>query len=67
MNQQQMEEIVATYLSMLEQVNFDKSWCKFNDCAICLKEFESGEELKQIPSCEHVFHEQCLREWFKQL
>ena len=38
---------------------------KYNECVICLKEFESGEYLQKIPNCDHVFHEACLRKWFK--
>lgn len=31
-------------------------------CAICLSEYELGEEVKQL-QCEHKFHEDCLKEW----
>jgi len=40
---------------------------KYNDCSICLKEFDSDSvtaHLMQIPNCEHIFHEACLRRWF---
>lgn len=54
---------------MLIEVKFSKAADdnKHFDCAICLKEFEEGELLNQIPSCEHMFHEACLRKWFRQL
>ena len=38
---------------------------KYHDCAICLKEFDDGEYLQKIPNCDHLFHEDCLRNWFK--
>eukprot|EP00347_Sterkiella_histriomuscorum_P003998 403362142 len=66
-DQAQIDEIVETYMNMLIEQDFDKKTCKFNDCAICLKEFENGEKLTEIPNCEHVFHEACLRKWFRQL
>lgn len=32
------------------------------DCAICLLEFEIGEEAKQMP-CNHKFHAPCIDKW----
>lgn len=39
-NGHQIDEIVETYMRMLDNVNYDKDICKFYDCAICLKEFD---------------------------
>ena len=33
------------------------------DCAICLSEFEEGENVKMIPYCRHVFHIECIDMW----
>ncbi|CAN4122259.1 unnamed protein product [Withania somnifera] len=33
------------------------------DCAICLCDFEEGDEGRKIESCNHVFHENCLDKW----
>jgi len=35
------------------------------DCAICLGEFEGGEWLKLLPSCNHGFHVSCIDKWFQ--
>ncbi|CAI9109716.1 OLC1v1009589C1 [Oldenlandia corymbosa var. corymbosa] len=32
------------------------------DCAICLSEFEIGEEAKQMP-CKHKYHPGCIEKW----
>ncbi len=32
-------------------------------CAICLENFDSLSEVKQLPTCHHVFHTNCLTEW----
>ncbi len=64
---QQIDEIVETYMRMLDVIQFDKEASKHFDCAICLKEFDTGEKLYQIPNCGHTFHENCLRKWFRQL
>lgn len=61
------EEVAETYMRLLEPVTFNKEESKYNDCSICLKEFEEGEgQLQRIPNCQHVFHETCLRKWFLQ-
>lgn len=32
-------------------------------CAICLCEFEEGEELRTLPECSHSFHVACIDMW----
>ncbi|CAL0320987.1 unnamed protein product [Lupinus luteus] len=34
------------------------------ECAVCLNEFEDSETLRLIPNCDHVFHPECIDEWF---
>lgn len=33
------------------------------ECAICLGEFESGEDLRILPRCNHGFHVHCIDAW----
>lgn len=33
-------------------------------CAICLCEFEEGEELRTLPECSHSYHAPCIDMWF---
>ncbi|XP_071724126.1 RING-H2 finger protein ATL39-like [Rutidosis leptorrhynchoides] len=33
------------------------------ECAICLNEFEDDETLRLIPTCNHVFHPDCIDAW----
>jgi|LauGreDrversion4_2_1035121.scaffolds.fasta_scaffold196976_1 hypothetical protein len=60
------EEIAETYMRLLEPVTYDKNTFKYMDCSICLREFDDGEQLQRIPNCSHIFHDQCLRNWFVQ-
>lgn len=32
------------------------------NCAICLEDIGTGSRLK---NCKHVYHTECIREWFK--
>ncbi|KAJ9684223.1 hypothetical protein PVL29_016621 [Vitis rotundifolia] len=32
-------------------------------CAVCLSEFEEGEELRTLPECMHSFHVACIDMW----
>lgn len=35
------------------------------ECAVCLSEFEEGEELRLLPSCKHMFHPGCIDGWLR--
>lgn len=32
-------------------------------CAVCLYEFEAGEEIRWLANCKHIFHRSCLDRW----
>ncbi|CDP08780.1 unnamed protein product [Coffea canephora] len=32
-------------------------------CAVCLSEFEGGEEIRWLKNCKHIFHRSCLDRW----
>lgn len=34
-----------------------------NTCAVCLYEFEEGDELRTLPECLHSFHVPCIDMW----
>ncbi|KAL3096852.1 hypothetical protein niasHT_029140 [Heterodera trifolii] len=36
-----------------------------SDCAICLDQIRAGIHVKQLPSCEHIFHEDCIKLWIQ--
>lgn len=37
----------------------------FNDCAVCLLEFEEGESMRTLPLCCHSFHVDCIDMWLR--
>ncbi|KAK4767988.1 hypothetical protein SAY87_003129 [Trapa incisa] len=42
-----------------------ESATKFSECAICLAEFSSGEEIRVLPQCGHAFHVACIDKWLE--
>ena len=51
-----LETTVLKDVSTLEE---DKK-----QCVICMEDFNNGDEVMYLP-CLHVFHKDCLLEWFK--
>ncbi|KAJ1412456.1 Zinc finger, RING-type [Sesbania bispinosa] len=46
---------------------YEKKSCdEYDDgtCAVCLGDFEEGEEVKTLPLCMHSFHVPCIDMWF---
>ena len=33
------------------------------DCPICCLEFEEKQQIKVMPVCGHIFHENCIEQW----
>ncbi|KAM7252600.1 hypothetical protein ACFE04_008109 [Oxalis oulophora] len=34
------------------------------ECVICLEEFQDDDELRLLPKCDHMFHRDCIDNWF---
>ncbi|KAI8869580.1 hypothetical protein GQ42DRAFT_112898, partial [Ramicandelaber brevisporus] len=32
-------------------------------CSICIEEFATGDSVRVLPSCRHVFHAGCIDPW----
>ncbi|RZC55048.1 hypothetical protein C5167_013909 [Papaver somniferum] len=49
-------------LKSLPKITYDKT-LSMEDCAICLSEFEIGDEIRVLPQCNHGFHVTCIDTW----
>jgi len=64
---EQEEENANEFLAALEDVVMDsKSGQQFEiaDCVICLDPMIDGQMMQRVPTCKHMFHPGCLKEWF---
>ncbi|PGG98673.1 hypothetical protein GX51_06679 [Blastomyces parvus] len=32
-------------------------------CLICLSDYEAAEEVRQLTTCQHIYHRECIDEW----
>lgn len=32
---------------------------------ICVEEFKKNVKIRKIPICKHIFHKECIDNWFK--
>ncbi|XP_074275385.1 RING-H2 finger protein ATL65-like [Silene latifolia] len=37
----------------------------FEDCAVCLLDFEDGDYMRTLPHCSHSFHVDCIDVWLR--
>jgi len=48
---------------LLPVVKFSELVDPPESCAVCLYEFDAGDEIRQLSNCRHVFHRCCLDRW----
>ncbi len=54
------------YLSMISITKYNTlDNDKYTRCSICLCDFESDEDIRNLP-CEHLYHTECIDKWFVQ-
>ncbi|KAK1438605.1 hypothetical protein QVD17_04414 [Tagetes erecta] len=48
---------------LLPVVKFSEIVDPPESCAVCLYEFDAGDEIRRLTNCQHVFHRCCLDRW----
>ena len=62
------QTIVEQYKKLIPVIQFrknNKEIDEFNtvECVICMDTFTNGAKVRKIPSCRHIFHDDCLMKW----
>lgn len=52
-------------ICLLDNYVFQDTESNYQECPICLEDFQNGETVKKLP-CNHLFHSDCIISWFKQ-
>jgi len=52
-------------LDDLPRIPFCSDTCSDTACCVCMCEYEEGEVNIQLPSCGHIFHEDCVLQWLE--
>ncbi|KAI9173789.1 hypothetical protein LWI28_006512 [Acer negundo] len=66
---QEMASLIKKKLPVVEFINFlerfgdDDSTSNNSICNVCLDSIEKKQEIRELSSCCHVFHKQCLDSW----
>lgn len=67
LRQKAHEELVERYKKLIPTIKYkkNKDVDEFgaNDCVICMEEFTNGAQIRKIPSCRHIFHNDCIMKW----
>ncbi|KAK7307372.1 hypothetical protein VNO77_40377 [Canavalia gladiata] len=59
-------DMIPTHKYHKKEVNHqvsDDGGDESDTCAVCLGDFEEGEELRSLPECMHSFHVSCIDMW----
>lgn len=62
-------EKINSIISSLINTNFSEAINKYEEasCPICLDNFEPDTQVSMIAECEHLFHKECIVEWFQNI
>ena len=61
--------VVERYKKLIPIIKYRKNAKEIDEfdtpeCVICMEQFGQGIKVRKIPSCRHIFHDECLMKWF---
>ncbi|XP_078448476.1 putative E3 ubiquitin-protein ligase ATL44 [Wolffia australiana] len=59
----QKKGVKKKVLRALPRLTYRAAESPLAECAICLAEFEDGDEVRLLPQCAHAFHVSCVDVW----
>ena len=54
-----INNILQTYNAVSQQNDYQEI------CCVCQDIVDNGEQVYELPECNHMFHNTCIMEWFK--
>lgn len=61
--------LLDRYTKLIPNIKYRKTKeiDEFNtpECVICMEAFTNGTDVRKIPSCRHIFHDECLMKWLQ--
>lgn len=61
------DSLIDRYKKLIPLIKYKKSKDvdEFNtpECVVCMEAFENNSNIRKIPSCRHIFHDECLMKW----
>ena len=57
--------LVDRYSKLIPTIKYRKEIDEFAtpECVICMEPFPTGARVRKVPSCRHIFHDDCLMKW----
>ncbi|KAM7250564.1 hypothetical protein ACFE04_022447 [Oxalis oulophora] len=56
--------IIAELLPLVNYKELEPE-SNFDECVICLEDFQDGESCRLFPVCNHIFHSDCICSWLE--
>jgi E3 ubiquitin-protein ligase ATL41 len=56
--------IIANLATFRYKKHGDDSSTGWLECVVCLSLVQEGDEVRQLPTCKHLFHQECIDMWF---
>ena len=53
---QSVDTLVAEAIQGMSQIRISPT----ERCLVCLEEYQSGDEVRQLKKCSHLFHRECI-------
>ncbi len=60
--------VVERYKKLIPIIKYRKNSKEIDEfdtpeCVICMDQFANGAKVRKIPSCRHIFHDDCVMKW----
>lgn len=62
------ESLIDRYKKLIPIISYKKNNKEIDEfsipeCVVCMEAFTNGTKIRKVPSCRHIFHDDCLMKW----